>query len=537
MAGGPYDAGFTAPDIGPGAALIASVLNSNRANERADEYARMQREAMDRSAERESAEEKRKDEETKRRHQIEAFTQLPLLQRAALRSMKETGSPGYAAANPYGINFAVEQGEGPSLRKAGINVMGGNEQYAQQAAGDLATHGQIGTEGEPLQLPEEPPHAAQALLGQHSGMGQAPMGQHAPTMVTEPGEPPHDETAEAEGGLERAQELLAQPRSNKLYATYEGQRFEVPQQSDKTPFGPEYDAIFGGLIDAGEDPHKAMALVAAQYKADQVEKGRASRLVDTLDFRAKNREDQQEFTALQNKLYRNEPLTNAEREKLVQLGGQFRVAAAAPGLKADAANARDMSLLERAGSAVRQTGQFNKLAASDKTVRTIMVNIANGTTPLQHKDAQIQLARFFRQAQPTEGEMHILYNNLGGTMDKWNQFVARMQNGDLSAEQLRQMRLSAKAVQSEHGEDVRRFMNVAKARLGPGGGFDLMPDQAQKLYESLGAELGIEGLPPLYTTEGGVTLGSGKRPTTQPRGTKKTALDQIEEQLDALGSQ
>ena len=43
---GPYDAGFTAPDIGPGAAFIASVLNSNRANERADEYAAMQRDAM-----------------------------------------------------------------------------------------------------------------------------------------------------------------------------------------------------------------------------------------------------------------------------------------------------------------------------------------------------------------------------------------------------------------------------------------------------------------------------------------------------------
>jgi hypothetical protein len=513
MADPRYAIDWAPPDIGPGAQFISAVLNSNRANDRADEYAQMQRDAMARSSERESAALARQKEEDERKHQIEAFNAMPMLQRAALRSVAQTGSPGYVANNPYGVKFDVAEGQPPSL--AGVDIM--------KAAGNAyGLHAQ-----EQLAKPAETPAAPTLAQGQE-GPEEDPRSE---AMRFEP----HEEAMEgpqAPSGIEEAQNVLAQPHQRKLFSTFGGQRFEVAGDPGHTPFGPEYDTIYQGLLDTGEDPHKAMQYVAAQYKADQTQEHIASRTADQIAARQGLQGDRLDFQRGENAKYRE---THAGRMELVDEAGKFKVAASAPGLKADAANARDMSLLERAGSAIRQTGQFAKLAASDKTVRGLMLNIANGTTPLQHKDAQIQLARFFRQAQPTEGEMHLLYNNLGGTMDKWNQFVARISTGDLSAEQMRQLKASATAVRGEHNEDVRRFVNVMKARLGPGGGFDLMPDQAQKLYESMGAELGLENLPPLYQTEGGVQLGSGKRPNVQPRGTKKNALDELESQLDALG--
>jgi len=317
-----------------------------------------------------------------------------------------------------------------------------------------------------------------------------------------------------------------------VFASFGGNRFEVPQQSDKTAFGAEYDAIYSNLIDQGLKPTDAMKLVAAQYKSDQTQGDIADRVASQITSRETlARELRPDVATQEDWLMRrlNQSDVNSRR------AAQARVAAAAPGLRADAANARDMSVLRQQGAAVRATAQFNKLAAADKTVRGLMVNIASGTVPLQHADAQIQLARFFRQAQPTEGEMHMLYNNLGGTMDAWNRFVARMGRGDLDAEQMRQLRASAHTVAREHHEDTSRFVDVARHMLGPGN-FDMMPDQAQQLYEGMGAELGLTNLPPLYSTEGGVTLGSGKRPKVQPRGTKRTPLDELEAQIDAMGA-
>jgi len=519
MADSRYSIPWTPPDIGPGVSMIMSAINANRADERSRAYLDMEQAAVKDRAERESAALARQKEQDQYNRDVAAFTAMPALQRAAMKSV------GMANMNPYGVEFDEGDTHAPSLRESGINVMGGNEQYAEHAKQALA---------------DEPPSEVAPMdqtVGQHSGAPSVTMGQHSGTpQLEEMGEPsPHDETAEAETvspPIAAAQALIGQPRQRQVFATYKGQRFEVPPQSETSGFGEKYDAMYNALVEGGEDPHKARAFVAAQAKQDMADTARDKRLAETLGFRSTNREDQQAFQSAENEKYKE---THKGRLELIDEAGKFKVAAAGPGFKADAANARDMSLLERAGSAIRQTGQFAKLAASDKTVRGLMLNIANGTTPLQHKDAQIQLARFFRQAQPTEGEMHLLYNNLGGTMDKWNQFVARISNGDLSAEQMRQLKASAAAVKTEHAEDVRRFVNVMKARLGPGGGFDMMPDQAQKLYESMGAELGLENLPPLYGVEGGVTLGSGKRPTVQPRGTKKSALDELESQLDALG--
>src|SRR5688572_14600283 len=90
---------FTPPDLGPGAAFIASVLNQNRTHARGDAHLRLQQDAMTRSAHRESHEEVRRAEALEHQRAVEAYQALPTLMRAAHRS------PEMANANPYGIKF------------------------------------------------------------------------------------------------------------------------------------------------------------------------------------------------------------------------------------------------------------------------------------------------------------------------------------------------------------------------------------------------------------------------------------------------
>jgi hypothetical protein len=118
--------------------------------------------------------------------------------------------------------------------------------------------------------------------------------------------------------------------------------------------------------------------------------------------------------------------------------------------------------------------------------------------------------------------MHLLYGNLGGWADKFDQFKAKVLSGDLSPEQLRQLQTSARIVTKEHEEDKRRFGEVVAKGLGPGSGFEGLPDQAQAVADSLSAELGIES-PRLFNTEGGITIGSGKAPTPKAKGSGQVA--------------
>jgi len=566
-------------DMSPGINMYLAAKNAQRDDARADEYLKLQRESTKNAAERESNALKRQEENDKYRRGVDAFNAMPMLHRAALRSV------GMANANPYGVRYDETRDlpanvEGPEFSpqaeearfaKAGV----AQPQTPQPEAPAVATpqdppdfsrphmpSQSVETRGAPQMVPsgyqpgtgmdgfgeEERQRAASNLDLVGTGLNPRTVKIDEPFEIDNKPMSAEEMTGVLPSEVpEPARPLMMQAAVNtmtpgpegkrRVFGTFQGNRFEVPEQNESTGLGAEYDAIYNRMLEEpGITPSAAFKAVLTDYQKDQAEKGRDARLTRTLGFRDTNREDQQTFQSGQNELYKNEKIMIADRDRWNTANNRAKIAASAPGLKADAANARDMSVLERTGSAIRQTGQFNKLAASDKTVRGIMVNIASGTVPLQHADAQIQLARFFRQAQPTEGEMHLLYNNLGGTKDKWNQFVAKLESGDLSAEQMRQLRVSAKAVQKEHAEDIHRFREVAKSRLGPGRGFDMMPDQAQGLYDSMLAELGIHDPVPLHETEGGTTLGSGKRQTIRPRGEKRTALDELEAQIDAMGT-
>lgn len=523
----PYEIPWAPPDIGPGASFIASVLNQNRQNDRADEYARMQRDAMAASERRISHEAKRQEEQDKYKRALDAFNARPMLERMAQRH------PGAASVNPYGYTF--EEGfdlpanvEGPELsptaEAARFMVAQQPQATSPQATAMHPTLDEIPT-------PEMPYRGAdtRSLMGQHNS-GAGPV--------------ENDEEAAIADGLATPMMMQAAVNSfdptpgpqgkRRIYGNVNGARYEVPEMNDTSGFGEKYDAIYRrALQEPGVTPEEAYRFVAKMAHDDQAEEGRNVRLSRSLGQRTSNREDQQSFQAEQNRMYRSEPTTAEERERLARIrasaGSQF---------KQEGANDRIFSLLDRRAKAVRETGQFSKLAANDKVVRGIAANLASGTEGLQHKDAQIQLARYFRQAQPTEGEMHLLYNNLGGWTDNFDQFKAKVMSGDLSPEQLRQMKKSAKTVIREHEEDKKRFYEVARRGLGPKSGLDEAPDQAQAQFDMMAAELGIEPgeLPPLYETEGGITLGTKQAPKTKRRGKGKTVLDQLEAQLDALGA-
>lgn len=497
-------------DITGGAKLLMGALGQRRADQRSKDYLAMEREAAAQNAKIKSSAEARataefadrqKQEDLKRK--IEAAGQIPMLMRAA-RNTSLGPDVASQMGSPYGISFAQKPSDthvNPDLFGAANNAYGNvaNDALAKPTAHPTLGPGEEG--------PEEDPEAeAQRFEPQE----EAPEGR--------------DVVAE-----ESARLAAAKPG---LQMSMGGKTFDVPTAEQKTGFGDEYDALFNALMDQGEKPDAALKLVASQYKSDRNQKAIGDRVADQIA----SRESQNEKYRLDVDTRLSENEKNRENARVVAgIGARSRVAAAAPGIKQEGVNDRLYGLLERRAKAVRDTTQFSKLVQGDKTVRGLMLNIANGAVPLQHADAQIQLARYFRQAQPTEGEMHMLYNNLGGTQDKWNQFIARLESGDLSPEQLRQLQIASKAVKRENDTDKTRFAAVARKMLGPGSGLDLIPDQAQNYYEAMGQELGLTDLPPLYETEGGVTLGSGKAPSVKPRSKSNKVLDDIEAELDSLG--
>lgn len=503
-------------DMRPGAQFLLGVLRNNREQERADENARTQRMFAEQNlavssarAKRDEEEFKRKLAETEHRRAVERSQQFGPLTLAARKY-------GVAYANemakPWKISFAERPA--PQGRVAPDLFGAANNAYGDFAQRTLA--------GEPTQAPPEAPD--DGLDAVSGGAPIMPPGaQHGPGDALMQPDPVAEETARYE----------AAPKPQ-LMMSVDGREVPVPQAQESTGLGPEYDAIYSRLLETGMNDAAAMKMVIAQHQKDILEGGRNTRQQAAIASQDERLDRRLGFTREENEKYRR---TFDQAKELAETTGRYRVAAAAPQFKQESANDRMYSLLERRGSALRQTTQFSKLVQADKTVRGLMINIARGTVPLQHADAQIQLARFFRGTTPTEGEMKLLYHNLGGTMDKWNQFVARLKTGDLSPEQLRQLKISAKAVQREHDEDRKRWEASARKALGPGSGFENIPDQAQAMFDMMAAELGFEEgeFKPLYPTTGGISLGSKVAPEVRPRAEGRGALDSVEAEVDSLG--
>lgn len=306
-------------DLMPGLSFIQAARNQAAQNARSDEYMRMEREAIKNRADRESAALKRQEEEDKRRHAIEAWSAMPALQRAAVKSV------GMANMNPYGVKFEEDQGAAPSLRDSGINVMGGNDQYAQHAQETLS--------GAPHTPELMAPTPSTTLAPGQEGPEADPLAEAARFAQPDETEAVHGPAEEADESISphvaAAQALLGQPRSKKLYATYQGSRFEVPPQTETTGFGEQYDTLYDHIMNMpGMTPGKALAIVAAKQKADSSETGRNTRATNQIDFRNKNREDTQTFQQGENEKYK---LTFEQRRELTNIMARAKAAAAGAG--------------------------------------------------------------------------------------------------------------------------------------------------------------------------------------------------------------
>src|SRR5678815_1770018 len=295
-----YKIDWQPPNFLPGISLLNQAIQNSRANARADKYAAMEEQAIKNRETREANALKRDVENQKYQRAVQAWAHRKEVFRDASRSPEEGN------LNPFGFTFDQQEDAAPSLKESGINVMGGNDQYAHHAARTLREGPSPEYLAAPAENQDEIP--TPVAIGQHSGSGQAPMGQHSggTGYITEADERANIDE-QPSPGIEQAQAILNQPRSKHLYATMGGSRFEVPPQSNTTGFGPEYDQMYEHILDADPTmtPINAMKIVAAEHKLAQSQKAIGDRAAAQIRFRNENREDQQTFTAQQNELYKN----------------------------------------------------------------------------------------------------------------------------------------------------------------------------------------------------------------------------------------
>jgi len=263
-----------------------------------------------------------------------------------------------------------------------------------------------------------------------------------------------------------------------------------------------------GSLSAGLPPQYAMqaaALIRAGVPAVEVSREIAARQKADEERMFKQQMAGQYQTTADQKFQIG--MSNAASHRLA--------AGAAAGAKDDAAAARAQTTLRQALADAKSSVDWKGLVGMDNTSRALLANVNSGNV-LQTRDAQIQLGRIFRGTTPTEGEMHLLYNNLGGTTDKWNQFVASLESGGLSPEQQRQLKAASATTVEELNKRKERAFGSLKTQLGPGSGLEMLGPQVNQKVKGLGQAVGVD-VPDIYNTDqtgpGAVLLGSKAKKT------------------------
>jgi hypothetical protein len=183
-------------------------------------------------------------------------------------------------------------------------------------------------------------------------------------------------------------------------------------------------------------------------------------------------------------------------------------------LRRDAANRGDVRTLQSDIREALSEADSKTLIKSNRALHAAMANIAakGPDAVMSHKDAFVQLERYFRGGTPTDSETHLLLSNLGGIPGAVDRFLAESRTGDFSDITKRNIVAATRRALAEHDENVNNMFAGLRERFGPGSGYDNMAPQVNRRVHALGRTYGLD-LPPVYETEGeGVTLGSGKRP-------------------------
>ena len=261
------------------------------------------------------------------------------------------------------------------------------------------------------------------------------------------------------------------------------------------------------------DP-EAAAGVHRQVLDEDIEKRTAASGMNVL-ARAQAAEAKRTFDAEQAALYKNQGMTVGDRKDIAEINARAKLGAARissdPALKADAGNRGDMNSLQRAMTNAERTVDWKGLVGANKSLRDSMAAI-NTDNPVAEKEAMVSFARFMRGAMPTEGEMHLVYGNLGGLAQKIPGLIEQMERGGLAPEQ---KRLVKDAINhAHHTWETKRdqTLGALRTQFGPGSGFEHMAPQINTQLRARAQFAGAD-MPDVYPdAQGGVVLGSGERP-------------------------
>ncbi len=525
-----YTIDWSPPDLTPALALLGASRARHRAddradadaefkqaeaqrdNARADYFANLQGMAQYESSQRHSAEVARQKAETDRKHQIEAGAAMDTLSRAARQSI----GLGNMRGQPYGVQFQ----EGHDLP---ANVEG--PELSPEAEAARQTPRPHETAPGPAPSPAASPDAAlpdapDSAFFSDSGGPQLPPGPqdhtvlpplipsghekdsgiaglNVDTVANNAGfadrvrlaQPQHPSEADLLAPSEdHGAPLLAQAAANSLglqpgpegkrriYANYQGQQFEVPEQKDTTPFGPEYDRMYQGLLDSGEfaHPQDAMKLVVAQYKSDQTQQHIADRTASTIEARQGLQQNQFGHDREMG-LDRGDKLSEAEKNRIAameraRVAGNSRVAASAPTLKIDTANRQDIGTLRQGFKEWKNT-----------------VNLA--------VDSQ-----------------DLLLKHLSGIVGDAQTWIQQHLSGHYGAAELDVLKQAAQGAINEEKEKLDALHESAAESFGPGSGYEQLGGNVNAMVGGAFKQFGYDA-PKIYpdATES-VVLGSGKRP-------------------------
>lgn len=283
-------------------------------------------------------------------------------------------------------------------------------------------------------------------------------------------------------------------------ALVNGQRFNIPKNESK-PFGdPEYDGLYNRFISQGNTPQQAEAKVLQIRGQNLGAAGRGARL------------DQQALT----QLTREEQLKKAA-DALAQSGKNAQTAASArlgaasitagmphgggrasPDGEVDApmapamgkAEAAALNALNQRATQIRMNNGWTKLVEMDHTAEMLLKDVENGAVPLQNREAQVLAAKIIR-GRVTNEEMHQLYDNLGGASDALSRLAHNVGLGELSPEQLGQLRSSVNVILNAHKTALEHAKQAVRVGFGKAT-FGRMAPQAQEMANEMFASIGAD---------------------------------------------
>lgn len=273
----------------------------------------------------------------------------------------------------------------------------------------------------------------------------------------------------------------------------------------------QFEGPGGRVIDI--DPEAAAGVHQQDFSEDLEKRTAASGARAVAQAQAA--EAKRTFDAEQAAKYKNQGMTVDDRKDIARIGANSRVAAAgisaSPELKAAGANRSDLGMLERAKTNAERSVNWKGLIGADASLQKAMAGINSGNS-VGEKEAQVAFARFMREAMPTEGEMHLVYGNLGGLAQKIPGLIEQMERGGLAPGQLK---IVKDAINHSHATWAARRDQTLKSlgtTFGPGSGFEHAAPQINTWLRAKGQMTGIE-LPDLYPdAQGGIVLGSSERP-------------------------